>query len=467
MKKIVFLLKVFTMVIVICTALFAQKPDISWFASNSEAKTFNIANADQLAGINMLLNNTAGLGQAVDFSGKTFILTENIDLSKYGMNYNAKKGWIPIGGCVGNVEYGLGGRYCKDNAFNGIFDGNGKTISGLYINDNKMLKAGLFGGVGEQGEIKNLGLVSVNITGSEYVGGIVGEFRGKIIANCYTSGTIIGQTQVGGIAGAFRTKWGGESGMTNCNSTAAVKSNGSYIGGLIGSFSSFGKDKINDCYFMGTVSGGRSVGGIVGGVTTSGCYVVNSYNHADVKGIDEVGGIFGHGGTVIDCYSIGAVSGNNYVGGICGQSGNVINCYSIGAVSGNNYVGGMGGGKSRGISNCTALNPSIKAKGADFGRITGEADYGFGKGNFFGNVAFVGMTNSVGNTLWINKTATEKNGADITADEIKANPTIGGRFTKRAVNRDYGDLLYTSGWVTEAGKLPGLGTVIDMPAHLK
>jgi len=433
---------VFTAVFLFWTAAMAQKPDISWYVSNYEADTFRIANADQLAGLGTLVINTAGLGQAVNFKGKTIVLTNNIDLSKYGINYNAKKGWIPIGEAMPFVG--------TSNMFYGVFDGNGKTISGLYINDQNQT-IGLFKYVAKPGEIKNLGLVNVNITGGDHhIGAIVGSFGGNLVANCYSTGTIRSTSNgsVGGIAGRSDGK------VVDCYSSSIVKGDNGRgtVGGVVGVFSG---SLLTGCYSTGTISGG-TVGGIVGSSTGK---IANSYFTGAVSG-GNVGGVVGHGrGEIANCYSTSVVSGNYGVGGVVGSmdgygSVSVTNCYSTGTVSGNNYVGGVIGGGQYGyitVSNCAALNPSIKAKGSDFGRIWG----GTGGGKFSANVAFVGATNNIGNSMWINKTAEEKNGADIPASEIKADPTIGGRFT------------VPNGWVTEAGKLPGLGATVNMPAHLK
>jgi hypothetical protein len=448
MKRLVSKLKVFAIMGVVCTTAFAQKPDINWFANNSNANTFNIANADQLAGLAVLVNNTVGLGQAVDFKGKTIVLTDNIDLSKYGVNYNAKKGWIPIG-----INH--------ETTFKGIFDGNGKTISGLYMNMSKEYSeyTGLFGFMDlyDKVEIKNVGLVNVNITGYSEVGAVVGVSYGGVITKCYSTGTIKGYEKVGGVAGKFSGK------MVDCYSSAtvigvvSVDGRQGGVGGVVGE----GRHLIG-CYFTGKVSGSGSVGGVVGSGDGT---IVNCYSIGAVNGNNYVGGIVGGGGNIIaDCYSTGTVIGKNYVGGVAGTVSRITNCYSTGAVTGDNNVGGVVGYESWGsgsISNCAGLNPSVKAKGLDFGRIIGKG------GKLSGNAAFVGMTNGAGNSLWINKTATEKNGLDIAADEIKADPTIGGRFTKRTVKLGDGYPDFTSGWVTEAGKLPGIGTAVDMPAHLK
>jgi len=498
-------------------SVWAQKPDIKWFAKNPDVDTFYIATADGLAGLAQLVNNTAGLGQAVDFKGKTIILTANINLSGYGAKYNDKKGWIPIG--IGN-------------SFSGIFDGNGKTISGLYIFDASS-NAGLFGKISE-GEVKRLGVTNVNIStakgsigsiagellnsnitdcfssgtisstgstdglvgkivdgnitnshskttinkGNDYwratnsIGGVVGYASGEVkITNSYSSGAINGDNSVGGVVGDVSGNWnhgcdvtittsystgtisgkngvGGVLGIwRDCNiviadsySTSAISGESS-VGGIAGTCKN-----VTNSYSTGAVSGENSVGGIAG--TCEG--VTNSYSTGVVNGKDNVGGIAGICKKVTNNYSIGSVSGRNNVGGVVGYAtGEVSNNYSAGAISGENNVGGIVGYSKGNIENNVALNPSIKSTGK-FSRIVGSIE----ESSLSNNLAFNETLNNTGTTLWLNKSTTEKNGADITKEDIYADYTLGGRF------------MPEDGWVVENGKLPGLGKAVNMPKHL-
>jgi TonB family protein len=400
-KTIMFLI---TIIIPVVTAL-AQTPDIKWYTKNPKAKSFQISTADELAGLARLVNNEAGLKQPIDFSGKTISLVQNINLSKYGSNFNGGKGWNPIG----NVS--------EDGAvFKGVFDGNGKIITGLYIRgDDKLGQVGLFGaiegtltGLDEaegfgfyKGDAKviNLGLVDVNIIGSDWAGGIAGAMIGSQIVNCYTTGK---------------------------------------------------------------VSGNDAVGGIVGNTFGSQCIVSKSYSAATVNGNENVGGVVGYVkgySGISNCYSLGPVNGDKYVGGIAGRVGShtdgVSNCYSVSAISGKEHVGGIMGGIDyimTALSNNTALNPSVKSTGSSVGRIAGTlADVWV----LSDNTAFNGITNNVGNTLWDNRTAKSKNGEDISTSVITSDGTLGGRFTSK------------NGWTVQKGKLPGFGTAVDMPEYLK
>ena len=103
------------------------------------------------------------------------ILTADIDLSSV---CSEEKGtWTPIG----NIE---------STAYTGTFDGNGKTISGLYISSNADYR-GLFGYVGTGGTVQNLS-VSGSVSGGRHVGGVVGYNDGGSVTNSYNTGSVKG-----------------------------------------------------------------------------------------------------------------------------------------------------------------------------------------------------------------------------------------------------------------------------------
>lgn len=124
-----------------------------------------------------------------DFTGETIVLTADIDLS-------AQNPWIPIGDS-------------ETNSFNGTFNGNGKEISGITINNKT--QSGLFGNIGQYGVIKNTGVNNFSITQNSAgaVGSIAGTTNGVII-NCYCLNSTISSTApnslVGGIAGQVKDK---------------------------------------------------------------------------------------------------------------------------------------------------------------------------------------------------------------------------------------------------------------------
>ena len=405
-------------------AITPGEPDTRWYrAGRSE---FTVSTAEQLAGLAELVN------RGNNFDGVTVNLSGDIDLSAFGKGsaFNGGKGWAPIGvGC--------------SNSFEGVFNGNGHKIRGLYINDPELECAGLFGmisrGDNSNGHVNNLGVVDVDITGKNQVGGIAGRIYGNDwvgLSESYTTGTVKGVDNVGGLAGG---------------------SHGSRIAG---------------CYSTARVSGDRYVGGLVG---YNNGMVIDSYSAGAVRGVTDVGGVAGivdgndgdGGGRVVNCYSSGAVSGSGgRVGGVAGRvrNGRVSNCYSSGAVSGREGTGGIAGSTVTGgkVINCVALNPSVNGVGASTGRVVGYIQGTYADtyvDTLSNNAAFAGMKDRNGKTdRWTVKGRDAGDGADITAAQISADGTFGDRFTAE----------HDMSWKTENGKLPGLGgKTVEMPAHLR
>ena len=135
--------------------------------------------------------------------------------------------------------------------FEGSYDGQGHTISNLYINRSSTAFVGLFGC--NRGTVKNFGNINSNIVGRNYSGGFCGHNAGEI-SNCYSTGSVSGDNAVGGFCGYnYGT-------ISNCYSTSSA--NGNYdIGGFCG-YSHYGT--ITNCYSTGSISGIYYVGGFCG-----------------------------------------------------------------------------------------------------------------------------------------------------------------------------------------------------------
>ena len=284
-------------------------------------------------------------------SGKTDAwaeLTDDIDLSGI-CSEESDTSWTPIGNSI-------------DNSYRGTFDGNGKTISGLYINSSS---AGLFGYVSGSGKIEKLS-VSGDINGNNYVGGVVGLNRGSV-ENCYNTGTVTGTDDyVGGVVGY---NYSGT--VENCYNTGSVS--GRYVGGVVG-YNDGGR--VENCYNTGTVSGNSHVGGVVG-YNYSGASVENCYNTGKVSDGSFVGGVVGdNSGSVENCYNTGSVtSSGGFVGGVVGYNysgASVENCYNIGDVSGtSNYVGGVVGYNDMYASVTNCYNIGSVTGSSNFGGVVG------------------------------------------------------------------------------------------------
>jgi hypothetical protein len=324
------------------------------------------------------------LGETPADYGKHFILTADIDLDPNLPGRKVFDGAViaPDGSLD---QWG----YFQGAAFTGVFDGNGHAISHLTITGDDCL--GLFGYLGGAAEVKNLGLVDVNIIGSgDHIGALVGYNDGEV-TQCDSAGAVTGGGSVGGLVGengdvgtitmSYSTatvigQWVSGS-VTQCYSTGAVRG-GSCLGGLVGE----NNKAVTHCYSTGVVSGADRVGGLVG--DNGGATVTDCHSTSTVRGNENVGGLVGYNGglvtqchstgvvsstgtgeypcssagglvgfngagTVTDCYSAGAVSGDQCIGGLVGWSagqGAVKRCYSTSTVCGRDYVGGLVGSNS-------------------------------------------------------------------------------------------------------------------------
>ncbi len=167
--------------------------------------------------------------------------------------------------------------------FTGHFDGNGKKITGLYINRPSVDWLGMFGSI--SGFISNVGLESVNITGLAHVGALVGINNGTITTS-YSAGSVGGGSAVGGLVGQ------NEGLISNSYSIASVSAS-TEAGGLLG-FNDIGAT-IADSYSAGSVSSGSSMGGFLG--ADNGGTISNSFWDTTTSGKDIHNGC----GNALDC----------------------------------------------------------------------------------------------------------------------------------------------------------------------
>ena len=313
--------------------------------------------------------------------------------------WNDGAGWTPVGG--GGSEISTAGR-TMHNPFLAIFEGNGRTISNLFV-DKRGNFLGLFGYVGFDaasgavGVIRNVNLIDVNVTGDHYasglaavnlgvitnsqvtglvtgvniVGGLVGENYG-VIAGSHVAGCVSGGELVGGLVGR---SYGAiiNSSVSGCASAL------SYVGGLVGN--NYGL--ITGSQTAGRVSGhGIVIGGLVGshkGVITA------SRSTARVLGTDSgpqsniIGGLVGDNrGAIAASYATGHVSGEGWVGGLVGQSSSaaespsaITASYATGRVSGTRKIGGLVGVNDGTITASYAAGPVSGSE--DVGGLAGTS----------------------------------------------------------------------------------------------
>lgn len=221
---------------------------------------YEISNAGQLYWFAGLVNGT--LDGVKQNTLANAILTANItanenllDSLQYDTEGNVSNGsdfisWTPIADCMGDPI----------TVYSGTFDGNNKTVSGLYFNGNSSY-IGLFGSSEIDGNIKNVGVVDSYFKGNEYVGGVCGSNYGTI-TNCYNAGNLTAiqsGANIGGICGDT------DGTITNCYNTGTVTATGttSYVGGVCARTGSDGI--ISNCYNTGTVTAtdpNTDIGGI-------------------------------------------------------------------------------------------------------------------------------------------------------------------------------------------------------------
>ena len=224
--------------------------------------------------------------------------------------------WEPIG--TSNSD---------DKAYSGTFDGKGYTISGLYFNKPTSY-VGLFGCIGANGKISNVGVLDSYFQFIAHGGGVCGVNYGEL-QKCSNSSTV-------SVTGDYAENAGGVCGsnsgtIKSCYNTASV-SGQYYVGGVCGNNSG----TIKSCYNTASVSGQYFVGGVCGnnsGVTST---ITNCFNEGTVSVTGDnaqyVGGVCGLSyGTIKSCYNTASVSGQYSVGGVCGKNynGTITNCYYL------------------------------------------------------------------------------------------------------------------------------------------
>ena len=240
--------------------------------------SYTVTSADGLMNVAELVNG-----------GKTDInitLDKNIDLTG--------KDWTPIG-----TDY--------DNSYTGTFDGGGHTITGLTFTTNDKY-AGLFGWLNKAGTVKNVVMEGVQITNnrswSAFAGGVAGYSWGTI-ENCSVSGSVSGTVYVGGVVGAQI-----DGSITGCSSSATVKGTAD-VGGVAGQTNS--SATLTACYATGNV-------------------IIEIDPVRNIAGGGLVG--FNGGNGVLACYATGNVTstgsstGNVHIFGLLGDNYTTVTaCY--------------------------------------------------------------------------------------------------------------------------------------------
>lgn len=310
-----------------------------------------------------------------DWLGYNYILANDIVLNDVELTYD-ENGNLTVDASTLN-------QWTPINGFKGIFDGNGHSISGVYVNTTS--SAGFFANC--RGDVSNLRITNSYIKGGSNVGGICGSFNetGKDMVNCFYDGAVIGTSNIGGLIGLNNA-----TNISKCGNYGDVWGTGNYVCGIVGSFYAYG---IDDCFNEGNItSTGDYVAGIAGSSDT---YSINNcVNKGNITGRNYVAGICGkiEKANIWSCGNTGIITGTDYIGGICGYSAygyveswtsNISSSYNTGAIYGNSYVGGITGYTNYAdVYSCYNVGD---VKGQDnVGAVIGKSESVWGKGTASG-----------------------------------------------------------------------------------
>lgn len=235
----------------------------------TESNPYQIANGEQLAKLAQDVNSGNG------YAGTYFVLTADIVL-------NNTDGWENWGETVPKNTWTPIGSY--EIQFTGILDGQGHSVSGIYVNSNEHYQ-GFVGYLGVNGIIQNIGVKESYVKGVWSTGGVCGQNDGLMI-NCYNSGNVTGSYYVGGVCGRSTGTDNEYSFLTNCYNTGKVTGQES-VGGVCGLNTSHGP--ISNCYNIGSVTGSFKFGSVCGhnDHTVTNCYYLEGTT--DGIGIDFSG----------------------------------------------------------------------------------------------------------------------------------------------------------------------------------
>lgn len=284
-------------------------------------------------------------------------------------------------------------------AFTGNFDGDGHSVSGMFINTTSTHN-GLFGN--SSGTVQNLTVENSWVYGGKYTAGIVGRSTGSVenvdnlasvesqepciggvigesyykkypensvIKNVLNKGIIVGKNNVGGVVGCATYVT-----VDDAENFATIEGF-AYVGGVFGGIGSSNTNDLKNLKNSGAITGKHFVGGISGHCggslslnstalnksSTYSCYdfyacgkIQNAYNDGDINGLRYVGGVIGEVcyGTIDDLVNKGNITGEGGAGGIVSSMSYTKSksLYNIGDISGLTYVGGIAGYNQEGVT---------------------------------------------------------------------------------------------------------------------
>jgi len=286
-------------------------------------------------------------------------MTANVNFNNY-----SSEDWNNDGTIDGSNTYGWNPLGTSSIPFSGIWDGDGHSITNLYINQSWNNYKGLFGAT-SSAMIKNLYFEDTSIVGGNYTGTLVGYADSTDINNVGSYSTYVnGNSYTGGLVGYSNNMT-----LTTTSSSGTIIGLSNYAGGIVGYsddgvhiYKSYSSASIANSY------GGSGFGGVVGYMNRNGvvgnCYATGNIDTPKWGG-NYVGGLVGYmnnGSSVYDSYSTSKINAGSYVGGLVGYIKNngssITNSYALWSTApyGNSSVGGLVGyNKSATISNKNGL----------------------------------------------------------------------------------------------------------------
>lgn len=306
-----------------------------------------------------VITNASELQAMEDDLDGHYELSGDIDATETA-TWNGGNGFDPIG----NNSF----------QFNGTLNGSDHTIDELSIARDNKNYTGMFGEVGQDGNINNLRLGAADISGRSNTATLVGVNRGNVTNVTATGSVNATGINVGGLIGYANTGF-----ISGSSTTVTISSNESRAGGLVGAVG--GDTSIVGSSASGNVNATESVGGLVGKVESpQGAKIAgSSYATGDVNGTRKVGGLIGfHNGsdsTVENLFAAGNVSGKENIGGLIGQhrGGDIIQSNA----SGNVYITSSEGYFFGGLIGRVGYNAHVNISQASAtGNVTGGSIVG-------------------------------------------------------------------------------------------
>ncbi len=370
--------------------------------------------------------------------GAYYKLMNDIDLTEWIEENTPSQGWAPIGN--------------SSTPFTGAFDGNSKSIKGLYINRNTD-DCGLFGYTSGC-SISNLTLEKPQITGGSYTGGVAGRAFGSITNTTLINPQITGVGYTGGVAGCA----GGS--ITNTTLINPQITGGSYIGGVAGHLS-YDDGISGSIVIKGSIKGSYYVGGILG--------YINAVGDSEYKNITNI------------CLSNNLCSANitatgKYCGGIAGLCSGYRYYYSsssyeyykykiennafYGNINGKQYAGGIAGSEYFSYLYNNICGGNINAEDYSYG-IAYYDQYGeIDKNVFCGDTIYSKGTNTmrISNTAAVNNyaytgTKVFSSGKQITVNDDTSNGTSYGiKLLKKQTTYEGLGFDFTNIWAIVNGE---------------